>query len=178
MLIKLPPILNVKAITLVPDLELLEHLLGDPVKEAGVHLLSVRHDEVEDLVPDGCLPLVVSLLVEMVVLDGQAHVILVHPWILRDEVRVYLLLLGVFEHHLDESLEVVRYLLVLAQGPLDLVDVLLRIGLELEVDRRVEKALLAECKRRLIGCRPWHLQILQSLLVLHAILQVRFGLLL
>jgi hypothetical protein len=85
------------------------------MEEARVDLLSMWHDQIKDLCPDCFLILAVALLPIMVVLDCEAHVILMHIGVLRDEVCVHLFLLGILEHHLDESLKVVRYLAVLAQ---------------------------------------------------------------
>ena len=74
----------------------------------------MRHYEIKDLRADRLLAIVITLFAKMVILDSEAHVILVDCGVLSDEVRVHLLLLGVFEHHLDESLKVVRNLWVFA----------------------------------------------------------------
>ena len=70
------------------------------------------HYQIKYFSSDRLLPLIITQLTEMVVLDCQAHVILMDLRILSDEISVNLFLLSVIEHVLYENLEVIRDLSV------------------------------------------------------------------
>lgn len=103
-------------------------------------------------------------------------------WVLRNEIGVKLLLISILKHLLDEVLESFRdlviFLMIFAQGLLYFINVLFRVSLKFEVHGRVKEARRTQGHRSLISSRTRYSHLLQSLLVLHAAVQVRLGLLL
>ena len=99
-------------VVLVLNFEFVKSLFRNHVKKPRIEILSKRHDQVEDLSSTKLLVLLVVTVLAVVVLHSEVKVDPVFVRVCGDEICVYLFLLSVLKHFLDEPLEVSGQVLV------------------------------------------------------------------